>query len=59
MKRMEAIETIMNAMDNELVVCATGMISRESCYVHDREENFYMIGSIEDAKQKALRPKEK
>lgn len=46
MKRMEAIETIMNAMDNELIVCATGMISRESCYVHDRDENFYMIGSM-------------
>jgi len=46
MKRIEAIEKIMDTLDNELVVCATGMISRESFYIHDREANFYMIGSM-------------
>ena len=46
MKRIEAIEAIVNALDDQLVVHATGMISRESFYIRDREANFYMIGSM-------------
>ncbi|MDE3181297.1 MAG: sulfopyruvate decarboxylase subunit beta [Acidobacteriota bacterium] len=46
MKRAEAIRTIVNALDAEAVIHATGMISRESFSVKDREANFYMIGSM-------------
>lgn len=46
MKRIEAIEAIVNALDDQLVVHATGMISRESFYIRNRKANFYMIGSM-------------
>ena len=46
MRRIEAVEAVVNTLDDQLVVHATGMISRESCHVQDRDENFYMIGSM-------------
>lgn len=44
--RREAIEDIMNAIDNEIVVCNIGFPSRELYDIEDRNRNFYMIGSM-------------
>ncbi len=46
MNYREAITTIMELLDDQLVVCANGLISRETFTVRDRTENFYMIGSM-------------
>lgn len=46
MKRAEAIETILNVLDGELVIHANGMICRESFITRDRPQNFYMLGSM-------------
>jgi thiamine pyrophosphate-dependent acetolactate synthase large subunit-like protein len=45
-KRIEAIEAIISVLDDQLVVHANGMISRESFHTKDRQANFYMIGSM-------------
>jgi len=42
----EAITTIMELLKGQLVVCANGLISRETFTIKDRTENFYMIGSM-------------
>ena len=45
--RSDAIKIIMDKISpNHLVVSTTGMISRELFNIHDRKENFYMIGSM-------------
>lgn len=44
--RREAIEDIMNYIDDELIVCNIGFPSRELYDIADRDENFYMIGSM-------------
>ena len=45
--RRQAIEAIFDdVVDSDLVLCATGMISREVFEVQDRPSNFYMIGSM-------------
>lgn len=46
MARREAIEDIMNNIDDELIICNIGFPSRELYDIKDREENFYMIGSM-------------
>ncbi len=46
MKRFEAIAAVVKGLGNEPVIHATGMISRESFAVLDRQANFYMIGSM-------------
>ncbi|RPF51956.1 sulfopyruvate decarboxylase subunit beta [Methanobrevibacter gottschalkii] len=46
MARREAIENIINCIDDELVVCNIGFPSRELYDIKDRKENFYMIGSM-------------
>ena len=46
MARREAIEEIMKNIDDELVVCNIGFPSRELYDIKDRDENFYMIGSM-------------
>ena len=46
MARREAIEDIMNYIDDEIVVCNIGFPSRELYDIKDRDENFYMIGSM-------------
>ena len=46
MKRIDVIKKIMNNITNELVICSTGMISREVYEVKDRAENFYVMGSM-------------
>ncbi|MEK6764724.1 MAG: thiamine pyrophosphate-dependent enzyme, partial [Planctomycetota bacterium] len=42
----EAITTITESLTDQLVVCANGLISRETFSIRDRTENFYMIGSM-------------
>lgn len=44
--RREAIEDIMNYIEDELIVCNIGFPSRELYDIKDRDENFYMIGSM-------------
>lgn len=46
MARREAIQDIMNYIEDELVVCNIGFPSRELYDIKDRDENFYMIGSM-------------
>ncbi|MFW6130202.1 MAG: thiamine pyrophosphate-dependent enzyme [Atribacterota bacterium] len=46
MKRINAIKKIMNDITDELVICSTGMISREVYEIKDRPENFYVMGSM-------------
>ena len=46
MARREAIEEIMRYIDDELVICNIGFPSRELYDIKDRNENFYMIGSM-------------
>ena len=46
MARYEAIEDIMKSIDDELIVCNIGFPSRELYEIDDRDENFYMIGSM-------------
>lgn len=46
MARREAIIDIMNHIEDELVICNIGFPSRELYDIKDRDENFYMIGSM-------------
>lgn len=46
MIRRDAIENIMEYIDDEIVVCNIGFPSKELYDVKDRDENFYMIGSM-------------
>lgn len=46
MARYEAIQDIMNQIDDEIVVCNIGFPSRELYEIDDRNKNFYMIGSM-------------
>ncbi|MCC7553430.1 MAG: sulfopyruvate decarboxylase subunit beta [Methanobacteriaceae archaeon] len=46
MKRYDAIKEIMKSIDDELIVCNIGFPSRELYAIKDRNENFYMIGSM-------------
>ena len=46
MARYEAIKDIMKSIDDELIVCNIGFPSRELYEIDDRDENFYMIGSM-------------
>ncbi|MFQ5881662.1 MAG: thiamine pyrophosphate-dependent enzyme [Candidatus Methylomirabilales bacterium] len=46
MIREEAIRVILAHLDQEIVIAANGMISREAMVARDRPENFYMIGSM-------------
>ena len=46
MKRWEAVQRIVDRAGDALIIHANGMISRESFTHRDREESFYMIGSM-------------
>ena len=46
MQRRDAIEIIMKSIEDELIVCNIGFPSRELYDIKDRDENFYMIGSM-------------
>ncbi len=54
MNYREAITTITELLDDQPVVCANGLISREAFTINDRAENFYMIGSMGMASSIAL-----
>lgn len=45
-RRSDAIAAVLARVDDALVVTANGWISREACALHDRHENFYMLGSM-------------
>lgn len=44
--RSEAIAAVLERAGDALVVTANGWISREACAARDRDENFYMLGSM-------------
>ena len=46
MKRYDAIKRIVEALNDELIVCNLGTPSRELYNILDRDENFYMLGSM-------------
>jgi len=46
MNYREAITTITELLDDQVVICANGLISRETFTIKDRTQNFYMIGSM-------------
>ncbi|MFW9818872.1 MAG: sulfopyruvate decarboxylase subunit beta [Candidatus Thorarchaeota archaeon] len=46
MKRYDAIKKIVESLTDELLVCNLGAPSRELYNILDREENFYMLGSM-------------
>ncbi len=46
MKGTEAFEEIIPLLTDEIVIHANGYICRESFNIKDRENNFYMIGSM-------------
>jgi phosphonopyruvate decarboxylase len=47
MTRYEALNYLLQNLPNgDLAIFTTGMISREAFNIHDRPENFYMLGSM-------------
>ncbi len=44
--RREAVRTLLTLVEEELVVCANGLLSREAFAERDRPASFYMIGSM-------------
>lgn len=46
MKRYDAIKKIVESLENEIIVCNLGAPSRELYNIKDRDENFYMLGSM-------------
>ena len=46
MARYEAIQEIMENIEEELIICNIGFPSRELYEIDDRSKNFYMIGSM-------------
>lgn len=46
MKRFDAIRKIVDSLDKEIIVCNIGAPSRELFTIKDRNENFYMLGSM-------------
>jgi sulfopyruvate decarboxylase subunit beta len=46
MKRIEAIAAVADAAGDALIICNIGFPSRELYAVKDRQENFYMLGSM-------------
>lgn len=46
MKRYDAIKKIIETVNDEIIVCNLGAPSRELYDISDREENFYMLGSM-------------
>ena len=46
MRRADAIAAVLARVRDHVVVSANGWISREACAARDRDENFYMLGSM-------------
>ncbi len=54
MKRIDALKEIVKILKDELVVCNLGIPSKELYHLKDRDENFYMLGSMGLASSIAL-----
>jgi len=46
MKRYDAIEEIVKNVNGELIICNIGIPSKELYHLKDRDQNFYMLGSM-------------
>ncbi|MDI9623500.1 MAG: sulfopyruvate decarboxylase subunit beta [Methanothermobacter sp.] len=46
MERIEAIKTIIEQLDDELIICNLGFPSRELYSIKDSPRHFYMLGSM-------------
>jgi len=46
MNRFEVIQTVIEPIDDEIVVCNLGHPSQELFSIRDRPQNFYMLGSM-------------
>lgn len=46
MTTKEAIQILMPLFTDEVLICTTGYVSRDTCAIKDRPQNFYMIGSM-------------
>ena len=46
MRRFDAIRRIIDSVTDEIIVCNIGAPSRELFNIKDRDENFYMLGSM-------------
>jgi sulfopyruvate decarboxylase subunit beta len=46
MKRFDAIKRIVEALEDEIIICNIGAPSRELYNIKDRDKNFYMLGSM-------------
>ncbi|MHA2391713.1 MAG: sulfopyruvate decarboxylase subunit beta [Promethearchaeota archaeon] len=46
MKRYDAIKRIVEAIEDEIIICNIGAPSRELFNIKDRDKNFYMLGSM-------------
>ena len=46
MRRAEAVDIVVQALGDRPTIVCNGMIGREAFTARDREENFYMIGSM-------------
>ncbi len=46
MKRFDGIKSIMEYINDEIIVCNIGFPSRELYQIKDRAKNFYMLGSM-------------
>ena len=46
LKRFDAIKEIVKLLENQLVICNLGIPSKELYHLKDRDENFYMLGSM-------------
>lgn len=49
LRRYDVIQEIMSDVKDELVVCCLGYASKELYTIKDRDENFYMLGSMGQA----------
>ena len=46
MKRFDVLKEIIEVLDDQLVICNIGIPSKELYHLKDRNENFYMLGSM-------------
>ncbi|MFX1276686.1 MAG: sulfopyruvate decarboxylase subunit beta [Promethearchaeota archaeon] len=54
MKRYDALKEIVKVVSDELIICNIGIPSKELYDLKDRDENFYMLGSMGLASSIAL-----
>jgi len=54
MKRYDALKEIVKLVNDELIICNIGIPSKELYHLKDRDQNFYMMGSMGLASSIAL-----